>query len=157
VDAFSRGEADIVSGLSALGGEDVRVQWLRSRRPHAVMVEGRFDSLTGVLDRLLAPCGIPYESRLTESEGLATWTLGADAGPGGERVTEPDDDGCVEGIDGLVDAFEELRIILESGTFTAATGFTIEGTIAAILDEAALEESVKTTGRIDLLLSWKAL
>ncbi len=56
----------LVNGLLALGAEDVRVQWLRNTRPYAVMVDARFDSLAGVFDRLLAPCGIPYEIRVTE-------------------------------------------------------------------------------------------
>ena len=155
VDAVSRADMDAVNGLLALGGEDVRVQWLRSRRPYAVKVEARFDSLAGVFDRLLAPCGIPYESRMTESGGTATWTLGADVGLDGERLAQQTDDGCGEGIDGLDDAFEELRIVLESGRFTAAKGFTLQGTMAAAINETAVEESVKYTGRIDLSLSWR--
>ncbi len=45
VDGVSRGNTEIVDGLLALGAENVDVQWLRSRRPYAVMVDARFDSL----------------------------------------------------------------------------------------------------------------
>ena len=155
VDAVSRGDGDVVKGLLALGGEDVRVQWLRSRRPYAVMVDARFDSLAGMFDRLLAPCGVPYDSRLTESDGVTTWTLWADVGLDGERLTEHGGEACGEGVGGLDDAFEELRIILESGTFTAATGFTLEGNGAAVIDQAALDERCKTTGLVELSLSWR--
>jgi hypothetical protein len=155
VDGVSRGDTGIVNGLLALGAEDVRVQRLRSRRPYAAMVDARFDSLAGVFNRLLAPCGVPYESRLTESDGVTTWTLWADVGLDGERLTEHGGEACGEGVGGLDDAFEELRIILESGTFTAATGFTLEGNGAAVIDQAALDERCKRTGLVELSLSWR--
>jgi hypothetical protein len=155
VDAVSRGDIGLVNGLLALGAEDVQVRWLRSTRPYAVMIDARFDNLASVFDRLLAPCGIPYESRLTESEGVATWTLRADVGLDGERLEEHAGEGCGEGIDGLDGALDELRIILESGTFTAATGFIIKGTDTAAVDEKTIDENVKSTGIVELSLSWR--
>ena len=154
-DTVSRGDNGLVNGLLALGGGNVRVQWLRDRRPYAVMVEARFDSLAGVFDRLLAPCGIPYESGTVEADGITTWTLRADVGVDGERLEAADTDDCGRDLAGLSDAVENLRIILESGAFTAAAGFTLEGTITAVLDEAAIEERVKTTGVVELSLSWR--
>jgi hypothetical protein len=154
VDAVSLGDTGMVTGLLALGAEDVHVRWLRSRRPYAVMVGARFDNLAAVFDRVLAPCGVPYESRTTESEGVVTWTLRADVGPGGERLTENAPEDCGGGLDGLDDAFENLRIVLESGTFTAAKGFLLEHGDAAAVDIAAIEGSVKTTGVVDVSLSW---
>jgi hypothetical protein len=155
VDAVSRGDIGLVNGLLALGAEDVQVRWLRSTRPYAVMIDARFDNLASVFDRLLALCGIPYESRLTESEGVATWTLRADVGLDGERLEEHAGEGCGEGIDGLDGALDELRIILESGTFTAATGFIIKGTDTAAVDEKTIDENVKSTGIVELSLSWR--
>ena len=146
VDAVSGGELNTVNGLLALGAEDVQVRWLRSRRPYAVMIDARFGNLAGVFDRLLAPCEIPYESRLTESEGIATWTLRADVGLDGDRLEQGAGEGCGDGIDGLDGALGELRIILESGSFTAATGFIIKSTDTAAVDEKALEENAKSTG-----------
>jgi len=155
VDAVSRGDIGLVNGLLALGAENIQVRWLRSTRPYAVMFNARFDNLAGVFDRALAPCGIPYESRMTESEGVVTWTLRADVGLDGERLEEHDGDGCGEGIGDLGIALAEWRILLESGTFTAATGFTIEGTDTAAVDEKTIEERVKTTGIVELSLSWR--
>jgi hypothetical protein len=155
VGSVSRGELGTVNSLLALGAEDVQVRWLRSTRPYAVMIGARFDNLAGVFDRLLAPCGIPYESRLTESEGVATWTLRADVGLDGDRLEQSAGDGCGEGIDGLDGALDELRIVLESGTFTAATGFIIKGTDTADVDEQTIEENVKSTGLVELSLSWR--
>ena len=154
VDAVSRGDTGVTNGLLALGAGDVRVRWLRDRRPYAVMIDARLDGLDAVLDRALAPCGIPYESRITESGGVTTWALRADVGLDGNRLEANAGKNCGEGLGGLDAAFEELRIVLESGTFTAATGFTLEGTMAAVIDEAALEASVKAEGVVELSLSW---
>lgn len=154
-DTVARGELGTVTGFLALGGEDVRVRWLRGRRPYAVMIDARFDSLARVFDRLLLPCGIPYRSQITTSEGVTTWTLRADVGVDGARLTHDVLESCGDGLDGMSDALDELRIVLEAGEFTAATGFTLQGTIAAVGDDRALEEAVKTTGIVELSLSWK--
>jgi hypothetical protein len=154
-DGISRGDTGLVDGLLALGAEDVHVQWLRSRRPYAVMVDARFDSLAKVSDRVLAPCGVPYESRITESDGVVTWTFRADVGLGGEGIESNAGEDCGNQLDGLDDAFEHLRIILESGTFTAAKGFALDAADVATIDEAGMEENVKTTGIVELSLSWR--
>lgn len=153
--AVARGEFGTVNGFLALGGDDIRVRWLRRARPYAVMVDARFDSLARVFDRPFSPCGIPYQSAITESEGVTTWTLLLDVGVDGERLEAAGSDACGQGVGELSDALERLRIVLESGNFTAATGFTLQGTVAAVIDEKAIEESVKSTGVVELSLSWK--
>ena len=155
VDGVSRGDTGLVEGFLALGAGDVHVQWLRSRRPYAVMVDARFDSLAKVFDRVLALCEVPHESFVTESNGVATWTLRADVGLDGERVESEGGEDCGNGLDGLDDAFEHLRIVLESGTFTAARGFALDGANTAKLDEEAVQKAVETTGLIELSLSWR--
>ena len=154
-DAVVRGEVGTASGFLALGGEDVRVRWLRARRPYAIMIDARFDSLSILFDHLLLPCAIPYHSKIITSEDTTTWTLQADVGVNGERLDAAGSDACGQDLDGLADALDQLRIVLESGDFTAATGFTLQGTTAAALDNKALEEAVKTTGVVDLSLSWR--
>ena len=151
----ARGELGTIAGFLALGGEDVRVRWLRGRRPYAVMIDARFDSLALLFDRLLLPCEIPYHSTITTSEGTTTWTLHADVGVDGERLESSGSDACGQGVGDVADALDELRIVLESGEFTTATGFTLQGTTAAALDDKALEEAVKTTGIVELSLSWR--
>jgi hypothetical protein len=155
VNAVSTGDLGTVESLLALGASDVRVRWLRSRRPYAVMVDARFANLAAAFDRVLAPCGVPYETRITESGGVATWTLRADIGLDGDRLQENGGEGCGEGLDGLDDALGGMRIILESGTFTAATGFILKNTDSASVDEQTVEERVKTTGVVELSLSWR--
>jgi hypothetical protein len=155
VDGVSRGDTEIVDGLLALGAKDIHVQWLRSRRPYAVMVDARFDSLAKVCDRALAPCGVSYDSRITEYDGVVTWTLRADVGVDGERLESNTGEDCGDGLGGLDDATEHLRIVLESGTFTAAKGFALDGADTAKLDEEAVQKAVETTGLIELSLSWR--
>jgi hypothetical protein len=154
VDAVSRGGTDTVSGLLALGAEDVRVRWLRNRRPYAVMVDGRFDNLAGVFDRMLGTCGLPFGSAITEVDGVKTWTLRADVGVDGERLDHATAERCADGLDGLTDALD-VTIILESGSFTAAMGFIMVAADTAQLDDEALEKSVETTGLVELSLSWR--
>ena len=154
-DAVARGDAGTASGFLALGGEDVRVRWLRGRRPYAIMIDARFDSLSLLFDRLLLPCEIPYHSRITTSEETTTWTFHADVGVNGERFDAAGSDACGQDVGGLADALDELRIVLESGGFTAATGFTLDGADTARLDEEAVQKAVETTGLIELSLSWR--
>jgi hypothetical protein len=154
LDGVSRSDRGMVNSLLDLGARDVRVRWLRSARPYAVMVDARFDGLASVFDRALAPCGIPYESSVTEVDGVATWTLRADVGVDGDRLTHDALEGCGDGLDGLDDALD-FTIVLESGSFIAATGFILKGTDTAAFDEAAIEASVKTTGVVEVSLSWR--
>jgi hypothetical protein len=154
-DSVARGDLGTVSGFLALGGEDVRVRWLRGRRPYAIMIDARFDSLSLLFDRLLQPCDIPFHSTITTSEETTTWTLHADVGVDGERLDPAGSDACGQRVGQLADALDELRIVLESGEFTAAHGFTLQGTTGAALDNKALEEAVKTAGVVDLSLSWR--
>ena len=156
VDAVARSEHGVVEGMLALGAEDVQVRWLRSRRPYGVMIDARFDSLTGMFDRLLSSCGIPHDVGTTEADGVTTWRLWMDVGIDGEGVSRDAPDDCDKGLGGMSDALDDLIIILESGTFTAASGFTLEGNDTAAADEAAIEQEVKTSGRVELSLSWKA-
>jgi hypothetical protein len=154
-DAVSRGDNGLVNGLLALGAEDVHVRWLRSRRPYAVMIDARFANLAGAFDRVLARCEVPYESAITETEGVTTWTFRADVGIDGDRLTHEAHERCGEGLDGLDEALD-FTIVLESGSFTAARGFVLGAGDTAAIDNDALEESVKLTGVVELSLSWRS-
>jgi hypothetical protein len=155
VDEVARGEHGVVEAFLALGADDVRIRWLRSERPYAVMVDARFDSLAGLFERPLTKCGIPHEVGITQDGGVTTWRLWIDVGPDGENVQGNDAEGCDDGLDGLTDALN-WTIVLESGAFTYATGFKLEGTDTAVIDKEAGENAVKTSGRFELSLSWTA-
>jgi hypothetical protein len=153
LDGVARGDSGMVNSLLALGAEGVQVRWLRGTRPYAVLVNARFGNLAGVFDRLLAPCGIPYDSAITEAEGVTTWKLRMDVGPEGRRLDEAGGEDCGYSLDGLTDALE-FTIVLGSESFTAASGFTIKGADTVAVDEKTIEERVKTTGIVELSLSW---
>jgi hypothetical protein len=154
VDGVSRGDSDMINSLFALGAKDVHVRWLRSARPYAVMVDARFDNIAGVFDRALATCGLPYESAITETEEVTTWRLRIDVGPEGSRLDQGGGEDCGDGLNDLTDALDELRIVLEAGSFTAWTGFTITSSDTASVDEKAVEKSVRSIGVVELSLSW---
>jgi hypothetical protein len=158
LDGVSRGDSDMVNSLLALGAQDVRVRWLRGTRPYAVMIDARFDSLAGVFDRLLARCEVPYASAITETGGVTTWRLRVDVGPedspDGSRLDQGGGEDCGDSLNGLTDALE-VTIVLESGTFTAATGFIIKGTDKAAVDEKTIGENVNSTRTVELSLSWR--
>jgi hypothetical protein len=154
-ESVSNGEHAVAEGFRAIGANMIQLRWVRSTRPYAVMVDARFDSLAGIFERLLARCGIPHEVALTRDGGVTTWRLRIDAGPEGRNLDDNVDDGCDEGLGGLIDALD-VTIVLESGAFTTATGFTLKSADSAVIDEEALENAVKTNGQIELSLSWSS-
>jgi hypothetical protein len=157
VGSAARGEHGVASGFSALGGDDIRVRVLRDTRPYAVMVDARFDGLSNVLDRILAGCGIPHDVGMTRDGDVTTWRLAIDAGPDGETLAGGGLDGCDDAVDDLAmsDALK-ATVMLESGAFTSATGFKLEGSTRAVLDEESLKATFEASGRIELSLSWTA-
>jgi hypothetical protein len=155
IESIGRGEHGVAIGFRALGSEDVHVRWLRRSRPFAVAVDGRFDSLSAAFDRLLTRCGIPHDGGMAQDGDTTTWWLRVDTGPGGESLAGNQADGCDDGLDGLADALS-MSVVLESGTFTGATGFTIEGSDTAAYDEKAVQGAAEASGRFELSLSWTA-
>jgi hypothetical protein len=156
VDAAARGEHGVAEGFLALGADDVRIRWLRSTRPYAVMVDARFESLTAIFERQLTACRIPHEIGSTQDGDVTTWKLWIDAGPDGEGLEGDHGDGCDDGFEGLTDAMD-ITIVLESGRFTNAAGFTLEGADTAVVDQEGIETACKTTGQIEFSLSWTAV
>jgi hypothetical protein len=152
VASVDRGDLGTVNGLLALGGHDVRVRWLRGARPYAVMVDARFDDLASVFDRVLTRCETPHTSAITKANGITTWALRADVGPDGAAPGAGD--ACDDGLGGLSEALD-FTVVLESGAFTAASGFTIRGSDTAVIDEKAIEDGITTTGTVELSLSWR--
>lgn len=158
VGSAARGDHDVASGFSALGGDDVRIRVLRETRPYEVMVDARFDGLAAVVDRALSGCRIPHHTDLTLDGGVTTWQLVIDAGPDGENLPGGGLDECDDGVAAL--ALSDVlmpRVMLESGVFTSATGFKLEASATAVLDEESLEAAFEASGRVRLSLSWKAL
>ncbi len=131
----------------------MRGRLLRDVRPYASVTEADFGSLTDVVARELAACGIPFGGGLTSEGGTTTWRLWLEAGAGGEGLQGDD---CGAGFVGLGEALE-ATIVLDSGVFTKTVGFTLEGDNRARLDEKAADPEAleRGGGRIELSLTWR--
>ena len=152
LDMITRDRHGVAEGFRALGASEVRTRLLRDRRPYAAMVEGRFDGLTGILAPVLASCSITHGSDMVSTGGETTWTLWADVGPDGDAAFS---DSCGKEFEGILEA-TEVTIVLASGRFTRAVGFTLEGTDRAMIDEKATDNEAlaRNNGRLVLSLSW---
>lgn len=147
-------QSALVRTMLDMGGRDVFVRWLRSTRPYAVETGAKFDSLPAAFDRALAGCALPYANGIADTDGVTTWTFRLDVGPDGSRL-DAAGHVCSEGLAGLGDLLSGLTVVLESGAFTGAQGFTLEGGDSAAIDDDAIDASVKATGLVELSLSWK--
>lgn len=155
LEAVARDSHSVAEGFRALGGRHVRTRLLRDTRPYGVMVDASFDSLTAVFDSQLSGCGVSYDISQTVEGDVTTWRLWADIGEDGEKLDGGDQ--CGAALGGLSDALD-LTIVLQSGTFTKADGFTLSGSDTATMldDEAGREWLKKNHGQLVLSLSWKA-
>jgi len=110
----------IAAGLQEMGGAKLRTLVLRSEAPYTVHTEARFTGLDELGRRVMASVGILGTSVVTR-DGLAwEWTLVARDPSSLMSITEPSDEvGSV-----LADA-EALRVVLTSGRFVSAEGFSI--------------------------------
>jgi hypothetical protein len=142
----------IAEGFRRLGGEGVQARLVHDTTPYTTTVEAGFDSLSAIFERAIAPCGVPYDIGTTEADGETTWRLWMDIGPDGSRLGE--NDACGAGLDGLVDAFD-VTIVLDSGSFTRATGFTLDGQRRAVIDDKTSDDAIKAEGKLELSLSWR--
>jgi hypothetical protein len=155
LDGIAHDSHPVAEAFRALGSRNVRTRLLRDTRPFAAIVDAGFDSLTAVVDSQLAGCGVAYDISQTVDGGVTTWRLWADIGIDGDKLA--DGDHCGDAIGGLTDALD-LTIVLQSGTFTKAEGFTLSGSDTATLlkDEAASAALTQHDGQLVLSLSWKA-
>lgn len=155
VERVTTATSGVAASLAALGGRDIRVRLIRDTPPYAAMMEARFDSLSGLFERELAACGLPFETAITRENDVTTWRLRLDIGPEQERLQQGE--GCGGGFAGLSEALDPV-ILLESGAFTKAVGFTFEGATTARIDRRVIgsEALEKAGGRIELSLSWQS-
>lgn len=154
-DAAEQGGHGAALAFSALGAARVHTHVQRAARPYAVVVEGTFDSLATLASVPLAACGVPHETAITHADGVTTWTLRA-------NLSHHDGDigpaGCEKPFEGLLEALD-VEILLESGRFTDALGFTTLRPDCAVPDEQAFEEAAieRNDGWLVLSLSWALL
>lgn len=151
-ESAERGEHGAALAVRALGATRVRSLVIRATRPYAVVVEGTFDNLATLASGPLIACGVPHETAITRVDDVATWRLRADLSHNGGDFGPA---GCEKPFEGLLEALD-VEILLESGRFTHAVGFTIERPDRAVPDQLAFEQAAleRNDGWLVLSLSW---
>lgn len=150
VHLFAAGEHPIAVALERLGGANLRSSWLRDRRPYATVTEADFASLETLVRELFAQLAVPGEvtlSREGSRHDLVVTVLVEDEG---EELPEGGED-----LLALVEDVEAYRIVLTSGRFVDAEGFTLlEDDTVAMFDELVEDEIAALGGVVTLRLSW---
>ena len=155
------GTHPVAEAFALLGPTEVQTQVYRDERPFMVVTRARFERLDWVGQRVLDRTGVPGESRFETVPGGVKWTFVAgpepseeesshEQGRGGGGHRRADEAGA---LGALVEDAVAYRIVLTSGRFVDAVGFTIvDGGSAAVLEEQ--EDGGEEPDRIALSLTW---
>jgi hypothetical protein len=118
--AVEREDHPIARGLRLLDPLRLRTTSLRRDAPFTVMTEARFGSLEHLGRRLIERAGWSGTSVLTRVDGASEWTL---------TIRDPNTAGGSDHVDedlaALIGDLDQLRVVLTSGRFEDATGFTL--------------------------------
>ena len=142
----------MMAGLRELGGEKLRARVLRSEVPYTVQTEARFAGLDVIGQRLIAAIGTTGTSVVRRtSEGAFEWTLVVRDPSALGAAFEPSD-----GVGELVDSLEHLGVVLVSGRFESAEGFSISGDRrAAKFSYKEPEQNRNDEPAVSLRLVWR--
>jgi len=152
IDDILGGIDRLTKGFRTLGGTNIKSVVLRDRAPFATLRSADFEHLNQVWERGFESCQVPHRLSLKTDGVVTTWTLAIQVDP------EPESsDSCnSEAIEALLsDSSEHLRIMLESGTFVSATGFTITNSDTAEVQDIDSDTIKKNEGWVVFSLTWK--
>jgi hypothetical protein len=141
--AAGAGRHPVAQALRRLGPSSVTTTWLRRERPYSLMTEARFTDLRSMAAAVLREAQAPGEARLVREGCRVTFTMRVDVdSPAGKGE---------DGLDALIGAADDYRLVLTEGRFVSADGFTVErdGTVA--VPDAKKEPS---GGALTLGLVW---
>jgi len=151
IDAVWSGQDNVTKGFKALGGTNVRTQVLRDTVPYEVVRSANFDNLGKLFARELSRCGVPHRSEYKTTGTVTTWTLAVQVEPEPPAVEGCDEDGP---LDWLSDAINHLEVVLESGAFVDAVGFTKVAADKMVYEDVS-SETIKTNGGwVIVSLTW---
>jgi hypothetical protein len=129
--------------LESLGGWAVSRTVLKDTAPFEVHTTARFDRIDTLFGAICCSTGSDCVSQM-QTDGnqttLTVWVAGQE---------ETSHESSAGDTDPVVDALGDLKIVLTSGRFVKASGFVLDGTRAAHLDEKA------TDGAGTLSLTWE--
>ena len=139
---------DAARGFRALGGANVRTLVVRSDAPFSLVTNASFPSNDELGRRLLAQCKAVGTSVLERDGQSFIWTIKVRDGDDPPQDSDCDEDSYVGNL------FESLRVVLPSGHFESAVGFTFDdkGRIATI-DKDHFDDVDKNTEAV-LILRW---
>jgi len=142
----------LTRSFRALGGTNIKSVVMRDRAPFGTLRSADFEHLNQVWERTFKACQIPHRLTLKTDGLVTTWTMAIQVEPEPEKTDECESDA----LEALVsESTEHLRLVLESGTFESATGFTLVGKNTAELADINSDTIKKTSGVVVLSLTWK--
>jgi hypothetical protein len=150
--AVQRQDHPVARGFKELGFADVRTRFLRSAVPFIVVTDARAGRIDALGQRLITRLGLGGTSVLTRQGDVWQWTMTI-RDPHAENGVSPSDD-----IQALMDGMNALKVVLVSGRFEDAAGFTISSDhrVATIEDlEKQANNHQDDDPTIVLRLKWK--
>ena len=128
--AVEREDHPVARGFRVLEPLQMRTRVIRREAPFTVVTEAQFGSIEDLGRRLIARLGWSGTSRLTRDAGTTEWTLTLR-----DPHTAAETDRASEDLMALVGDLDRLRVVLVSGRFEDATGFTIspDGRVAMMV------------------------
>lgn len=131
----------LVALFESLGGRSVSRTVLKDTVPFEVHTSARFDRIDSVFERMCAAATYSCLAHTEIDGGRTTLVV--------EMLGELDGPGPDQG--GVLDALEELKFVLIEGRFVAASGFVLDGTRTAKIDDKAGDGDEPVT----LTLTWE--
>jgi hypothetical protein len=137
-------------GFRALGLTALRTRVLRRDVPFSVVTDARASRIDQLGQALVSGLGVDGGSTLERSGDIYRWTLTMRDRPGGAE--EPDVD-----LGPMAGGLAHVKVVLESGRFESATGFTLssDGRVAecTAFDDALNGDA--SPASVMLSLTWK--
>lgn len=143
----------IAEGLRELGAERMRTVVLRAESPYTVQTEGRFTGLDILGQRIIAVTGMTGTSVVLRRERTWEWTMTLRDPSALDATGDPS-----SGIQNLLDGIEHLRVVLVSGRFDAAEGFSVSNDRrVATFDLGEGRDKDQSQPAITLKLVWTSM
>jgi len=142
----------LTKGFRTLGGTSIKSVVLRDQAPFATLRSADFEHLSQVWERALKSCQVPHRLSLKSDGVVTTWRMAIQVDPEPESSDNCDSE-AIEAL--LSDSSDHLRIMLESGTFVSAAGFTITKSDTAELQDIDSDTIRTDDGWVVLSLVWR--
>jgi hypothetical protein len=142
----------VAAGLQELGGSKLRTLVLRGESPYTVQTDARFTGIDEIGRRILAATGLMGTSIVTRDGASWDWKLVVRDPSSPMGAVEPSDN-----VAALIGDMETLRIVLTTGRFESAEGFTLSSDKRAATFDKKEGKSGQTPEEpvITLKLVWK--